>query len=109
MRKRDLRKIEPEQLAKFDVDMWFAYYNHRFFRLFILLFQMTNPYFRPNVFLTIRAAYHSALAAAIFRKTKGHENDKSTRKHLVYFYKILSDHDLHPFDYRKAADLELKW
>lgn len=109
MATRDIRKFDPQALAALDADMWIAYYNHQFLRLFLLLLKLNYPHFRPNLVLTLRGAYHSAMAAIIFRKTKGNEDTNATLKHLVRFYKLLSTHNARPFDYQKAAELELKW
>lgn len=109
MKKRDVRNFSPERFARLDTDMWRAYYRHRFLKLFLLLIRLCNQYCSPNYVLTLRAAYHSAMAAIIFRKTKGHENSEKTLKHLTHFYKLLSDHNSYPFDFTKAAELELKW
>ena len=106
---RDIRNFSPATFAKLDADMWIAYYHHRFFHLFVLLIRLNYTYLRPSPFLTVRGAYHSALAAVVFRRTKGHEDTKRVLRHLVQFYKLLSTHNIHPFDYQKAAELEMAW
>jgi hypothetical protein len=109
MAKRDLRNFNPDTFARLDADMWVAYYNHHFFRLFILLAQLNYTHFKPSMLLTVRGAYHSAMAAIVFRKTKGREDTQKVLAHLSQFYKLLSSHNVLPFDYAKAAELELKW
>lgn len=109
MLKHDLRQFNPDEFARLDADMWVAYYNHNFFRLFVLLLKLNYSHFRPNLLLTMRGAYHSAMAAIVFRKTKGHEDNAKILKHLTQFYKLLSNHNIQPFDYKKAAELELEW
>jgi hypothetical protein len=109
MAKRDLRQFNPNNFANLDTDMWMAYYNHRFLRLFMLLFKLNYTYFKPDPILTVRGAYHSARAAIVFRKTKGHEDTAKVVKHLDNFYKLLSKHNINPFDFRKAGELELRW
>lgn len=109
MTKKDLSNLNPDFMASVDTEMWQAYYRHSFGKLFLLLMKLTYSYFRPNYVLTLRAAYHSAFAAIIFRKTKGNENKKAVTEHLEKFYKLLSGYNMQPFDYKKAAELELQW
>lgn len=105
---RTRRPLNPDYLAQLDADMWLAYYNHRFLKLFLLLLKLNYSLFRPNIVTTLRGAFHSALAAVVFRKTKGHEDTARILKHLTSFYKLLSGY-MHPFDYAHAAKLELAW
>lgn len=109
MAKRDLRNFNPSTFARLDADMWVAYYNHHFFLLFILLLKLNYTHFKPSWLLTIRGAYHSAMAAIVFRRTKGREDNKKVLAHLVQFYKLLSGHNVYAFNYQKAAELELQW
>lgn len=109
MRTHDIRSFDPNVLAKLDADMWVAYYNHRFFSLFVLLLKLNYIHFRPSVILTIRGVYHSAMAAIVFRRTKGREDTESVLQHLVRFYKLMSARNISPFDYQKAAELEMAW
>jgi len=109
MAAHDLRTFNPDTFAKLDADMWVAYYNHQFLRLFRLLLKLNYTHFHPNLLLTMRAAYHSAVAAMIFRKTRGNEDKKKIIKHLTQFYLLLSRHNALTFNYQKAAQLELEW
>lgn len=109
MTKRDLRNFDPATFAKLDADMWIAYYNHHFLRLFGLLIKLNYTHFRPSLPLTLRGAYYSAMVAIVFRKTKGNEDSERILAYLVQFYKLLSGHGSHDFDWHKAAKLELKW
>ena len=109
MAARDIRNFSPDTFAKLDADMWVAYYNHRFFSLFVLLFKLNYTHFQPSLILTVRGAYHSAMAAIVFRRTKGNEDSDRVLKHLVHFYKLLATHTVSTFDYRKAAELEMEW
>lgn len=109
MAAHDIRNFNPDTLARLDADMWVAYYNHRFLTLFALLIRLNYIYFRPSPILTIQGAYHSAMAAVVFRKTKGHEDTERVLAHLVQFYQLMSAHNVSPFDYQKAAELEMAW
>lgn len=110
MSKANLQNFDYQKVAKLDTDMWRAYYNHQFFKLFGQLFKLIHSQLGLNGFLTIRLAYHAGWAAADYRirKKKGIKSER-VLKNLVHFYKIISDHTTDAFDYTKAAKLELAW
>lgn len=97
-------------MAQLDSDMWRAYYNHQFFKLFLLLIQLMKTQFRFNWFVTLRLAYYSGVAAAYYRikKHRGVDNDRVLKK-LVQFYRLISKNATETFNYREAAKLELAW
>lgn len=90
--------------------MWRAYYNHQFFKLFRQLLLLVKYQLGLNWFLTIRLAYYSAWAAADYRlhKKQGINNPRIV-KNLTKFYGLISKYNVEPFDYNKAAELELAW
>jgi hypothetical protein len=110
MSKSDLTQFDYQKMAQLDSDMWRAYYNHQFFRLFLLLVRLMRTQFRFNWFITLRLAYYSGTAAAYYRikKHKGVNNDSVLRK-LVQFYKLVSRNATEAFNYEEAAKLELAW
>jgi hypothetical protein len=109
MARRNLRNFDPSVFATLDADMWIVYYNHQFLRLFILLLKLNYTYFKPNPILTLQGAYNSAMAAMVFRKTKGAEDNERVLKYLTQFYSLLSGHTVDAFNYREAAEFEMKW
>jgi hypothetical protein len=110
MAKTDIKNFDPEKVGQLDADMWRAYYNHQFFKLFSQLLALIKYQLGLNWFLTIRLAYYSAWAAADYRihKHKGVNNER-VLKNLSKFYGLISQHNAEPFDYQKAAELELAW
>lgn len=110
MKKTDLAQFDYQKMAQLDSDMWRAYYNHQFFKLFLLLIQLMKTQFRFNWFITLRLAYYSGVAAAYYRikKHKGVKNDRVYSK-LIKFYELISKNSVETFDYAKAAELELAW
>lgn len=110
MAKSDLTKFNYEKMARLDSDMWRAYYNHQFFKLFLLLVQLMKTQFRFNWLITLRLAYYSGVAAAYYRikKHKGVKNDLVLKK-LVQFYELISKNATESFDYEEAAKFELAW
>ena len=109
MTKTDVRIFNPTELGELEANMWIAYYNHRFARLAWMLFTLNYGHFKLHILTTLRASYHVAAATILFRKTKGHEETDRILRHLIIYCHLLSDHELQPFDYIKAAKLELDW
>lgn len=110
MKKTDLAQFNFQKMAQLDSDMWRAYYNHQFFKLFFLLVRLMKTQFRFNWAITLQLAYYSGWAAAYYRikKHKGVRNDK-VLDNLTRFYKLISENSLEAFDYTKAAKRELAW
>ncbi|HSX06360.1 MAG TPA: hypothetical protein VLG92_01415 [Candidatus Saccharimonadia bacterium] len=110
MTKTDIKNVDPKKVGQIDADMWRAYYNHQFFKLFSQLLLLIKYQLQLNWLLTIRLAYYSAWAAADYRihKYKG-VNNKRVLKNLTKFYGLLSKYNAEPFDYKKTARLELAW
>jgi hypothetical protein len=109
MSRKDLRQFDYTGLAKLDTEMWRAYYEHRFARLFSLLLQLMRKQFGFGLFLSLRGAYYAALAASDYRITIYREHFPRVEKRLVKLYKLMSENATEPFDYRKAAAIELEW
>ena len=109
MKLKNLREFNPERVAKIETEMWQAYYRHNFLKLFILLLRLVHNQFQLGYFYTIKTAYYSAIAAIIFRKSRGKENKDLLEKKLTKFFKNVSAVAQDKFDYQKAAELELQW
>ncbi|HET8670044.1 MAG TPA: hypothetical protein VFM05_05290 [Candidatus Saccharimonadales bacterium] len=106
---KDLRKFDYKKTATLDAEMWRAYYDHHFFRMFALLLKLMRSQFQFGWILALRAAYYAAVAAIDWRVSFGNENHRRVQKRLVKFYKLISDHAREPFDYKKAAEIEAEW
>ena len=105
----DLRQFDYKKVAKLDAAMWRAYYNHQFVKLFFQLLQVMRTQLHLNWYLTAKLAYFSGRAAKDYRLKKGNEDYKMTLASLIKYYNLLSKHSTKPFDYKKAARLELEW
>lgn len=106
---KNLKKFNPDKIAELDLNMWQAYYNHNFFKLFILLLRLNHESFGLDYLRTLQASYYSAFAAINFRLNKGKEDSKTIIKKLEKFFKIISDNNIDKFDYKKVAELEFGW
>jgi len=108
--KLSIKNFNSDVVASFETKMRQAYFNYNFFSLFILLIKLAKSQF-PGVsyFQSLRAAYHLAFAAALFRTEKGKENKELILKKMTSFFKVIHNNSLEDFDYKKAARLELNW
>ncbi len=104
-----MRNADFVKCAEVETEMWRDYYNHRFLKLFFYLLLSVRLAFKASWPVSMRLAWYSGRAAMIYRLRKGHENYPKVLKNLEKFYKIASDHVLAPFDYHRAAQLELEW
>lgn len=107
--KKDLAQFDYRVMARLDSEMWRAYYQHRFLKLFRLLYKLFRTQFSPNMLVTFRLAYYAAVAATDYRVKKGHENHARVLRNLVRFYRTISSNSTRPFDYQLAAEMELEW
>jgi hypothetical protein len=106
---KDIRDFDYAEVARLDSDMWRAYYAHHFFKLFLLLIKTLRTQFQFGLLLSLRAAYYAGHAAADYRLHIRRENFARIERKLTKFYKLLSDRSTRPFDYQKAATIELEW
>lgn len=109
MKQANLRQFDYQKVGKLDADMWRAYYNHQFLKLFWLLLKIIKDQLGLNWFVTARLAYHSAWAAADYRIHRGKVNSKRVLKNITKYYELISRNATEPFDYKKAGKLELAW
>lgn len=108
-RKVNMRTANFIKFAEYESKMWRAYYNHRFEKLIFYLVLAVKVGYKSNWIVAMRMSWFSGRAAVNYRLKKGQEDYPRVLNLLERFYKIASDHALEPFDYRKAAGLELEW
>ena len=109
MAKANLAIFNYQKVAKLELETWRAYYSHRYVTLFLLLFRDLRNQFHFNWPVSLKAAYYSGIAAADYHIKKGQENYSRIENNLINFYKVISDNSTKPFDYTRAAELELEW
>ena len=109
MLRKNLKKFNPDKIAKLDLNMWQAYYDHNFFKLFILLLRLNHEFFGLDYLHTLQAAYYTASAAINFRLSKGNERPEIIIGKLTKLFGIISDNNVEKFDYKKEAELEFGW
>lgn len=109
MKLHSIKEFDPTEVARLETSMWQAYYSHRFFKLFLIVLELIKKHFHLNYFLTLKASFYLAISAMHFRLGRGRENERRIKKNLTKFYKIVNKYSLEKFDYKKTAELELKW
>lgn len=108
-RQTDIRKFDPDEVARLDTAMWRSYYGRERLRLFlelgeVLRTQYGMPYVRSNV-----VAVKAAKAAFVFKDGKSRADYEKALPDLVAFYREIRAVSSTPFDVERAARLELEW
>jgi hypothetical protein len=109
MSKADLRQFDYLKNGRADAKMWRAYYNHHFFMLFRQLLKLLRSQLGLSWFITLRLAYYSAWAAADYRINRKDLKRARVLKNITKYYELISQNAAEQFDYKKAAEFELRW
>ncbi len=109
MPKSDLRSFDYQKVADLDCRIWKAYYRHRFIKMFFLTLQLFKTQLKASTFLAGRMAICFMLASIEYRFNENHLKSTRLINNLTKFYGLVSRSALEPFDYKKAAELELRW
>ncbi|HZL08007.1 MAG TPA: hypothetical protein VFC50_02330 [Candidatus Dormibacteraeota bacterium] len=111
MAKANLRQFNYQKAAKLDTAMWQSYANadREFFGLFIQAFSLIKYQLGFSWPATIKLAYYAGRAAAAYRLRKGKENYPLARRNLTKLFETVSRNCDSPFDFKRAAKLELEW
>lgn len=109
MARVDLRQFNYQKIGELDADMWQAYYNHQFLKLFWQLLRLMHEQVQQSWFVTLRLAFYSAWAAADYRIHRKQVNRQRVLRNITNFYRLVSGSATEPFDYKRTADLELVW
>ena len=105
----DLRRFDPDEVARLETAMWRSYYSRERLRLFLELAELIReqyrlPFLRSNV-----VALSAAKAAFVFKDGRNRAEYERALPDLVAFYSALHDASATPFDVREAERLELEW
>ncbi len=106
---KSLKDFDPNEVAHLDLEMWKAYYSHRFVRLFFLLVRLLRKQFGLGLFTAIRAASFAAAAATDFRRNKGKEDKQRVYEKVLRFTQIVSANAPEEFNAEQAATTEVEW
>jgi len=111
MTESDITQFDYKKVAKLDTDMWLSYsaVNRNSARLFIRALKLIKYQLQFSWLVTIKLAYYAGMAAASYRLKIGKENYPRALNNLTKLFRTVSNHSLQPFNYKKAAELELEW
>ncbi len=111
MAKSDITQFDYQKVAKLDTNMWISYRNsdRRSIGLFLQAFRLIKYELRFSWATTFKMGHYAGWAAAVYRLRKGNENYAKAQKNLTKLFKTVSANCTEPFDYNKAAKLELEW
>lgn len=105
----DLRKVDPEELARREAAAWRAYYEERYPTLFWQVFQISRNTYGFSLADSARLSYHAARSASYFRRSNKEPDIAAARRHMGAYYRLISEKSLRPFDHKRAGSLELEW
>lgn len=105
----NLREFQPAEFALREANAWRAYYEERYPALFWQVFQVTHAQYGFSLRDSLRVSFYAARGGATFRKSNKPEDIAFIREELEKYYQIVSEASRRPFDYKKAAELELQW
>lgn len=108
-RKGNFHSFDPKEMAARETLMWRRYYEGRYLTLGYHLYSITRYQYGLGPASSIKAAYHAAMAAKTFRKSRGRAEAEKAIPHLEKAYRTLSQNADVPFDTQKAAAMELHW
>lgn len=108
-RQTDIRRFDPDEVARLDTAMWRSYYGRERLRLFlelgeVLRSQYNLPFVRSNA-----VALKAAKAAFVFKDGKARPDYERALPDLVAFYREIRSVSTTHFDVERAAQLELEW
>lgn len=109
MTKHSIKSFNPAATAQLDARMWQAYYSHNFMQLILLLVRLMHTQFGFSWAQSVRAAYYSGRAAAVFRKHSTAESYDRPLKDLEVFFAYVDKHAVESFDSTQVAERELHW
>lgn len=105
----DIRRFDPQEVARLDTAMWRSYYGRERFRLFRQLSELLRTQYRLPLLRSNLTAYHAARAAFVFKDGKSRADYEKALPYLVSFYTEIRRVSNIEFDVERAARLELEW
>lgn len=109
MQKKSIRNFDPDIVAKFETEMWQAYYHHNFLKLLLLLRRLMHSFIGFGFTRSLQASYYAVMASALFRLNRGKENESKILKNLVKFYRLVKNESGENFDISAVSQAELEW
>jgi hypothetical protein len=108
-RRTDVRRFDPEEVARLDTEMWRSYYGKRRVALFRQLAELLRTQYHLPLLRSHLVAYQAAKAAFIFKDGKSRADYEKALPNLLSFYTEIRKVSNVEFDAQRAARLELEW
>lgn len=108
-RRTDIRRFNPQEVARLDTAMWRSYYARERFLLFRQLAELLRTQYRLPFLRSNLTAYHAAKAAFVFKDGKSRADYEKALPYLISFYTEIRRVSNIEFNVERAARLELEW
>ncbi|HYN85054.1 MAG TPA: hypothetical protein VER32_07375 [Pyrinomonadaceae bacterium] len=108
-RRTELRRFDPDEVARLETEMWRSYYARERVRLFRQLSELLRTQYRLPLWRSNRVAYHAARAAFVFKDGRSRADYERALPDLRAFYTSIRDVSDVEFDVERASRLELEW
>lgn len=108
-RTAQLRKFDPNEVARLETAMWRSYYNKQRLSLFTELAELLRTQYQMTIVRSHLVAYRAANAAVVFQRGRERPDYEKALPDLVKYYESINRMSDKPFDVNKVAKLELEW
>lgn len=105
----DMRRFDPDEVARLDTEMWRSYYSRERVKLFRQLGRLLRRQYGFSFWRSQRVAYRAARAAFVFKDGRSRADYERALPDLERFYTEIRSASTSDFDVRRAARLELEW
>jgi hypothetical protein len=108
-RATDLRRFDPDEVARLETAMWRSYYSRDRLTLYTQLGELLRKQYGFTYWKSQEVAYHAARAAFVFKDGHSRTDYERALPDLLKFYEALREASHSDFDVQRAAQLELEW
>ena len=108
-RRADIRRFDPNEVARLDTAMWRSYYERKPRELFFQLAELMRLMFHFPVLRSNEVATYAAKAAFIFKDGQNRADYERALPYLESYFQAIRDISTTSFNVQRAAKLELEW
>lgn len=108
-RRTEMRRFDPDEVARLETAMWRSYYSRERVALFRQLGELLRTQYRLPLWRSQAVAFRAARAAFVFKDGRGRSDYERALPDLVRYYSSLREVSDINFDVERAARLELEW
>ena len=108
-RRVDIRRFDPDVVARLDTEMWRSYYDRKPADLYFQLAELLRAQFHFPVARSHAVAASAAKAAFVFKDGHNRAEYRRALPDLVRYYEAIRKVSATSFDVAKTAELELEW